>query len=209
MVQIRTSRLVIHYQGHCRTDPGFTRNIPIINDQLANQPNCIQIHEHSLKLGARHEARTALSNNANSLLHHLVDDSLGRLLLVHDCTGLAHQEWSSVVDKVVIEVDIIALSQSQTIFSKRSLRLTMLLKSCSTGMIPFPVNSLISAARLFSQFSIYAFERTLNGRPVKMIVRTLSSNPAVRTASWWAFGAPASYGNCQLWPNPRTVLTYL
>jgi hypothetical protein len=59
-------------------------------------------------------------------------------------------------------------------------------------MIPLSVSSLISACRFSSQFWMYGLLRTRRGRPVKITVRTLSSKPAVRTASWWAFEAPAS-----------------
>lgn len=38
-------------------------------------------------------------------------------------------------------------------------------KSCSTGIVPLLVSSLISAARFSSQFLIYSLLRTRNGRP--------------------------------------------
>lgn len=65
----------------------------------------------------------------------------------------------------------------------------MVSKSCSTGILPLSVRSLMSAWRFSSQFLMYSFERTRSGRPVKMMVRTLSSKPAERTASLWALGA--------------------
>lgn len=59
-------------------------------------------------------------------------------------------------------------------------------------MTPFSVRALISACRFSSQLRMYSLFLTRSGRPVKMMVRTLSSKPAVRTASWCAWEAPAS-----------------
>lgn len=67
--------------------------------------------------------------------------------------------------------------------------------SHSTGIVPLLVSSLISFCRFTSQLLMYGLLRTRRGRPVKMIVRMLSSKPDVRTASWCAFGAPASYSS--------------
>lgn len=64
---------------------------------------------HNLKLALGHNVGVVVPDDINGLLHHLVDDDLGRLLLVDDSSSLTHKEWSCIVDKVLVNVGIIAL----------------------------------------------------------------------------------------------------
>lgn len=89
--------------------------------------------------------------------------------------------------------------------------------SCTAGMIPLEVSSLISAC-LFSsldaqsdmdgikrqpyQSVIYGVLNTRRGRPVNIIVLILSSNPAFSTRSLWYFVAPASFAATKRVPTP-------
>ena len=46
----------------------------------------------------------ALLHHRTGLRDHLINNNLGGLLLIDDSSDLAHQEWTSVVESVIIDV---------------------------------------------------------------------------------------------------------
>mmetsp|Transcript_117789 Transcript_117789/g.337785 ORF Transcript_117789/g.337785 Transcript_117789/m.337785 type:complete len:247 (+) Transcript_117789:212-952(+) len=65
-------------------------------------------------------------------------------------------------------------------------------RSTLYGMTPLDSASFMSSWRSFSQYMLYGFLMIRMGLPVKISVRCVSWKPALRTASLWRLGAPAS-----------------
>lgn len=144
-----------------------------MHDIMQNKRNSLQLSKHLV----------ALLHHRTGLRDHLVNNSLGGLLLLDDSSNLAHQEGTSIVESVIIDVVgqvlHIVLNRDDTLPGE-------LLNLLSAVLLPVLDVRVVADSERTALFhiSMAHYKPFPEGHTVKMMVRTLSSKPEVRTASW-------------------------
>lgn len=148
------------------------------------------------------QATRSCTSRCKGFMMHIIYNLL--LLTIHELFLEIHSTAPPTSSSTICRAGFLSFTTAAALPIKKGRALSIVSSSMSsprrsmshsTGIVPLLVSSLISFCRFTSQLLMYGLLRTRRGRPVKMIVRMLSSKPDVRTASWCAFGAPASYSS--------------
>lgn len=127
----------------------------------------------------------ALGHLNSGIVDQLVNNSLGRLLLVDHSSGLAHQVRTGVVDRVVInvirKVFKVMLDRNDTLGGQLlDIRGAVFFPVLNVGVLADTERTTLDQVSDESQKSTVIKECLT----VKIMVRIVSSKLAVRTASW-------------------------
>lgn len=124
----------------------------------------------------------ALRQEDSSIVNQLVDDGLGRLLVVNDSGSLTHQVRTGVVNGIIVniirQVLEVMLDRDDTLGSEfLDLLSAVVLPVLDVGVLADTKGTTL----VLISIKLQIMKKKLT---VKIMVRTVSSKLAVRTASW-------------------------